>query len=279
MLRVDFLNKNTFRRYPLRADKSVVSTEGLSLPDDLFCAAQFTVPGWAQRLQLRRVYVREDYINILVSCFNGATLTYIGYFDGNVTSDFTKLTFSSLDPGIFGMLTIGRASVLKSLNGFYNFANDTAMIEDSLVTYMTPPGVLSLLLPEGPMSGRISLEYSNIQQTPNPLAIQLDVLSKESIRAKNDKSAQFGTCRVNPIGSMNTVQPDSNGNIDIYGIAPLKIHVSAAGLRFDIVGVSRSELCAEDQRIPPLIPISTYLRDITTTTVPEWKTWPQYTAT
>ncbi|RTL07815.1 hypothetical protein EKK58_01320 [Candidatus Dependentiae bacterium] len=277
MLRVDFLNKNTFRRYPLRADKGVASNEGTELPDELFCAAQFSAPGWVQKLQIRRVYVNEDYINILVSCYNGPTLTYIGYFDGNVTADFSKLTFSSLDPTIYGMLMIGRAAAVRSLHGFYNFGNDTALFEDSLVTHISPPFVRSILVGGKTLSGRISLEYNNVQQIANPAALQLDVLSKDSIRARNDRSAQFGSCRTNPIGSMNTVSPDNDGNIDIYGIAPLQIHVSPGGLRFDIVGVSRSELCAEDRRIPPLIPISSYLRDITRATTPEWKTWPQYT--
>ncbi len=277
MLRVDFLNKNTFRRYPLRADKSVESLEGTSLPDELFCAAQFSTPGWVERLQIRRVYVNEGYINVLVSCYNGANLTYVGYFDGNITSDCTKLTFSSLDPAIYGMLMIGKASAISQLHGFYTFGTDTAVFEDGLVTYLTPPVVRGLIVGGKTLSGRIGLEYSNVQQIANPTMLQLDVLSKDSIRAKNDKSAKFGSCRTNPIGSMNTVLPDSEGNIDIYGIAPLQIHVSPGGLRFDVVGVSKHELCAEDRRIPPLIPISAYLKDITKATVPEWKTWPQYT--
>lgn len=276
MLRVDFLNKNTFRRYPLRADKSVESTEGMSLPDELFCAAQFSTPGWVTGLQIRRIYVNENYINILVSCFQGPTLTYLGYFDGNITADYTKLTFSPLDPTVYGMLMLGKMDALKALHGFYNFADASAVFEDSLVTYVTPPAVRGITVAGKTLTGRISMEYSNIQQIANPAALQLDVLSKDSIRAKNDKSAKFGSCRTNPIGSINTVPPDSDGNIDIYGIAPLQIHVSPGGLRFDIVGVSKSELCAEDRRIPPLIPISSYLKDITKATVPEWKTWPQY---
>lgn len=276
MLRVDFLNKNTLRRFPLRADKGVESTQGTSLPDELFCSAQFSTPGWAERLQIRRVYVSEGYINVLVSCYNGPTLTYLGYFDGNVTADYTKLTFSSLDPSVYGMLMIGKTGALASLHGFYDFANDTAVFEDSLVTYVTPPAVRGIIIGDQTLTGRISMEYSNVQQIANPTALQLDVLSKDSIRAKNDKSAKFSSCRTNPIGSMNTVLPDSEGNIDIYGIAPLQIHVSHGGLRFDVVGVSKSELCAEERRIPPLIPISSYLKDITKATVPEWKTWPQH---
>ena len=276
MLHVDFLNKNTFRRYPLRADLSVESNEGLALPDGLFCAAQFSAPGWCKKLQIRRVYVNDNYINVLMSCYNGNIQTYVGYFDGVVTGDFTKLTFSALDPTIYGMLTIGRLADLKTLNGFYNFANDTAMIEDSLVTYITPPPVSALLVKDAKLTGRIGLEYVNVQQLTNPSALQLDVLSKDSIRAKNDKSAQFGSCRTNPIGSMNGVTPDPDGNIDIYGIAPVKITVTAEGLRVDVTGISKADLCAEDKRIPPLVPISSYLKDITKATVPEWKTWPQY---
>jgi hypothetical protein len=76
---------------------------------------------------------------------------------------------------------------------------------------------------------------------------------------------------------MNGVLPDEHGNIDIYGIAPVKVRVTPIGLTLDVQDVSRQELCAEDKRIPPLVAISTYLKDVTRAVVPEWKTWPQYT--
>lgn len=277
MLHVDFLNKNTFRRYPLRADVGVDSNEGFLLPDGLFCAAQFSVPGGYEKVQLRRIYVSGNYINILVSGYNEAALTHLGYFDGTIATDYTTLTFTSLEPVVYGMLMVGRKDALKAIQGFCTFSDNKALFEDSLVTYVTPPAVHHIAVHDRLLTGRINLEYSNIYQVANPAAIELDVLSKDSIRVKNDKSAQFGSCPTNPIGSMNTVLPDVDGNIDIYGIAPVKVNVTATGLRLDVPDVSKSDLCAEDKRIPPLIPISTYLKDITKATTPEWRTWPQYT--
>lgn len=276
MPHVDFLNKNTLRSYPIRADCSKLSQGGAVIPTTLFCAAQFSVPGNYSKVALSRIYINDNYINILVSARDGNTLTYLGFFDGRVYEDFQRLTFSAVDPAVYGMLTIGSKDALLGYQGFHTFDPDNMLIEDSLVTAITPPAVLALAVGATLLTGRVGLELTNIQKITNPIDLQLDVVAKELVRATADKSAQFNNCPTNPIGSMNGVLPDENGNIDIYGIAPINVRITSIGLSLEAPSINRQELCAEETRIPPLITISTYLKDITKTTVPEWQTWPQY---
>lgn len=277
MTHVDFLNKNTLRSYPLRADTVMVSQEGATVPKALFSAAQFSVTGNYSKVSLNRIYVDGDYINILVSAKMSNQLVYLGFFDGQIKANYQRLTFSAIDLGVYGMLTVGTREALADFQGFHTFGSEDMLIEDSLVTYVTPPSVRALLVGTSLVTGRVGLELSNVQKVTNPTDLQLEVVSKDSVKAIGDLSAQFSNCPTNPIGSMNGVLPDENGNIDIYGIAPVKVRVTPIGMTFDVPDVRKADLCAEDKRIPPLITISTYLKDITKTSVPEWKTWPQYT--
>lgn len=279
MTHVDFLNKNTLRSYPLRVDVSKVSQDGEVIPAALFCAAQFTITGNYTKVALSSIYVNGDYINVLVSARNGNTLVYIGFFNGQVQNDYQKLTFSAIDPAVYGMLLVGTKEAVQGYQGFHIFNPDDALIEDGLVTVITPPAVRALVIGTDHLTGRVGLELTNIQKVANPTALQLDVLSKDSVRAVADKSPQFSNCPTNPIGAINGVLPDENGNIDIYGIAPVQVRITPIGLSLEVPTINRHELCAEDERIPPLITISTYLKDITKSTTPEWKTWPQYTQT
>ena len=277
MLHVDFLNKNTMRSYPLRADTSSVSQAGTPVPSSLFGAAQFSVASVYSKLAMNRIAVNGKYINILVSATKDNQRVYLGYFNGLIKTDYQPLPFLPIDPGVYGQLIIGRLEALDAFQGVHTFGVDDMMFEDSLVTYVVPPAVTSLLVGSKTLTGRVGLELSNVQRIVNPTDLQLDVVSKDSVRATGDLSAQFGNCPTNPIGSMNGVLPDEHGNIDIYGIAPVKVRVTPIGLTLDVQDVSRQELCAEDKRIPPLVAISTYLKDVTRAVVPEWKTWPQYT--
>ena len=277
MTHVDFLNKNTLRSYPLRADTVTTSQEGVALPTALFCAAQFSVDSKYSKVSLNRVYVDGNCVNILVSAKNGDTLAYLGFFNGQVKADYQTLTFSAIDPGVYGMLVVGLQSALQEFQGIHTFGTEDMLIEDSLVTYVVLPNVKALLVDGVTVTGRIGLESSNVKEIVNSTSLQLDVVSKDSVRATNDDSAQFNSCPTNPIGLMNGVMPDpDNGNIDIYGIDPVRIRVTPIGLAIDAPGVNKQELCAEDKRIPPLISISTYLKDVTTASIPEWKSWPQY---
>ncbi len=276
MLRVDFFNKNTLRRYPLRADIAVTSNEGGSIPDSLLCAAQFSVPNSYSELCISRVYSSSNYLNVLISAKLGVTRQPIGYFDGKVVDDFYKLTFSAIDKTVYGLLMVGRREALTELQGTHNFPDGTARIEESLVTYLSPPGVRSLSHDGAILTGRINLTYHNIKQMEDPAQLKLDVVSKETVRVENDPTSSFNSCPTNPIGSMNGVVPDAQGNIDIFGISPVQVRITTTGLSIEVTGVDKATLCHEEKRIPPLIPTSSYLKDITQATVPEWKTWPQY---
>jgi len=275
MYHVDFLNKNTFRNYPLRGDIPVVDTAGNPLPTAFFSSAQFSVLAEHTRVFFSRVYVSGDYVNILVAGKVGNTVTYLGFFDGKITGDHQQLKLRPIIPTCFGSITIGRLEALAAFEGFHNFTEDTGRVEDSLVTFMVPPALKSITVHGTRLTGRIGLEYSNVKRVTDPSDILLEVINKEQVRALNDTGSAFA-CPTRPIGTMNGVTPDVAGNIDIYGIAPVSVQVTAEGLIFDVPGLTKAKLCTEEQRIPPLVATSAYLQDIRTATNPEWKSWPQY---
>ena len=276
MLHTDFLNKNTFRNYPLRADASCVGDDGVLLPTSLLVAARFTLEvGW-EHVWIGRIYVNGNYVNALVVSDDGGGPEYVGYFDGVITGDYQTLQLSPLLPQANGSLTFGRLDALAAYQGFHTFTPETGRFEDSTLTCINPPPVSSITVGASRLTGRISFEYNNVRKLADPSILRLEVINKESVKASGDTSARFGSCRTNPIGSMNGVLPDENGNIDIIGIAPLKVDIVEGGVALRLPDIPRSEICAEEKRIPPLIETSTYLQNIRTATEPEWKTWPQY---
>lgn len=285
MYHVDFLNKNTFRNYPLRSGGVIVSEEGITLPTALLSSIQFSVPVGYTHVFISRIYVNSNYLNILIAGKVGSVVHYLGFFDGTVTEDFQQLKWSSLLDTVFGSMLIGRSASLIEYQGTHTFTEVTGRVEDSLVTVVVAPTLTSINHDGIKLTGQITFSYNNVREIANTTKLQLEVINKETIRAVNDLSSQFGNCATPPIGSINGVLPDENGNIDIFGIAPVTIEIDAMRSGISLITtptISRSELCADIQQIPDLIKTSYYLQNIgptggtITTLVPEWLSWSWY---
>lgn len=279
MFHVDFLNKNTFRNYPLRGDSPVVTEAGLLLPTDVLSAARFTVTATYGLVYISRLYIVGDYLNILIGSLIGGHLTYLGFFDGVVTTDYQILRMSSLVPSAYGTMVLGKKASLVNFQGYHSFTSTTGRIEDSLVTWITPPVLTSVIHGDKTLTGNIALQFNNVRQVMNTTDLQLEVISKEAVKAVNDTSSKYLNCPTNPIGSINNVQPDENGNIDIYGISPVVINVNRANasISLTVPTIGRDELCGEPKQIPPNNPVTTY-GNIKQVAAPEWQSWPHYSA-
>lgn len=280
MYHVDFLNKNTFRQYPLQGI-SVTTEEGKLLPTSLFTAARFMVSAPYKELFINRVFISGGHINILVAVMDGSTLVYAGAFDAEVTKDYQAIQLSPLLPSASGVIHLGPKGVLEELQGIHTFDYANGRIEDSLVTRLVRPPVRSINVHGKRLVGNIKLQYSNIRELlprDKGSPLKLEVIARDTVAAKNDTGSLFGNCPTTPIGTMNGVSPDEAGNIDIFGISPVTVAVDPGShkLVVSVAGISKDELCAIETRIPPLNNTSIYLADITTATLPEWKTWPQY---
>lgn len=276
MFHVDFLNKNTFRNYPIRGTASAIGQDGIQLPTALLCSAQFTVTSSYSDVFIARILVNATYLNILVGAYIGGVLCHLGVFSENITADYQRMGLTPLIAGVYGMVVVGRQDTLNEYQGTHEFTYSTAPIEDSLVTCVPSPAVSSIFHNGIGLTGDIVFQYNNIKRDlTNTSSIELAVINKESVRAVNDTSPQLGNCPNTPIGSMNGVEPDDNGNIDIYGIYPVKITIEAGRLGLSVPSLTRTELCAEEKRIPPSKNSSAY-GDIKTVAKPEWKSWAQY---
>ena len=276
MFQLDFLNKNTLRNYPLRGDAAIVTNEGDPLPTGLIASAQFSSPSSFPFMYVSRIYVSGTYVNILMASTVASVKTYVGFFDGKLDDDYQTLKLASIFPTVYGAMTFGPLSVIRNYQGFHTLTETAGRIEDSLHTYIVPPGLASVSSKGSRLTGTVGLEYNNVRRISDLADLKLEVVNKELVRAKNDTSPLFGNCGTLAISSMNNVTPDEQGNIDIYGIAPLEVTVTPAGIGLSVPSITRAELCAGEKRIPPLTESSIYSRDITTVTFPEWQLWPQY---
>ena len=276
MYHVDFLNKNTLRNYPFRSNIRVVTDGGLDVPTAFLSSAQFSITTGYEQVFINRFFIKDNHINLLVGAMVGSALRYIGYFDGIITEDYQRIVMASLIPSAFGAITVGRRTILDELQGYHSLSVDTGRIEDSLVTHVPVPTVTSISHDGSRLTGRINLEYTNIQQIVDTAKLQLAVINRSAVRALNDVNSSFNNCETYAIGSINGVTPNSLGNIDIYGISPVEVSILGnGGITLDVPTISRTELCAGTKQIPPLIEISRYLQFVQTAVDPEWKSWPQ----
>ena len=276
MRQADFLNKNTLRNYPLRGDSSLVSDAGVKMPLAVFTGAQFSTTAEYPFLYISKVYVKDGYINVLVSSIVASVATPVGYFDGRIKEDYQTLKMTAIAPAAYGAIILGPMDTFTGFQGYHTYTSQATRVEDSLLTYVTPPGLTAISVGKDTLAGHLALEYVNVRRSTAIGLLGLEVINKDQVKAKNDVSAKFSNCGVPAIGDMNGVTPDEAGNIDIYGISPIELQVTAQGLRLTVPTITRAKLCVEEKRIPPLVQSSTYNRAIGAATQPEWKGWSQY---
>jgi hypothetical protein len=177
---------------------------------------------------------------------------------------------------VSGNMTIGRASSFKGAEGVYYLNN--AEIEPSAVFCFTPPGVVKLVHETTTLTGLVTTSVSSnmLQTITLPNTILFSVTNTNSIISNNEFSGDTNSCSTPIITKINTVSPDSSGNIDIYGIDPLSIAISTG--QFELVtALGITDVCPEKNKIsPPTNNSDSYHTDILSATSPEWKTWPRF---
>lgn len=272
-LRLDFLNKNMYRKYPLRASSQSVFTNGTVMPLALITSAQITTTYNYSQIYISQIYVNGDYINITIQeAAYGLTL---GCFSGNITSYQQILTLQPFNDVATGTITISSAYAFKDIApGMYTLTEANGRFEDSVIYCFTPPAVTSI---NDTAVGAISLVGNNIMFNETTDVIELEVINTATILANNCFSAEVNNCPTPLITQINTVFPNGSGNIDLYGIEPVTIAVSGGVITVSLGSITLPQICPDRALIyPPDDSSNTYYTDILTTNTPEWQTWPQY---
>lgn len=291
MTHVNFLNKNRYRKYPLRQSADPLSLLG----SDLFvsCRVTTTVPN-IHKAYLKKVVTNNGVVSASVFGIDGSSVEYyLGSFTGLITRDNQVIALhSSVNNPSSGTITVGSYDT-ANLTTDAAFDPNTGALETTCVSYMPKPIVSSVKIVSGVEptdSGLLAKHYQTVTGDVSTLSttitfstigssVGLDVNTPSTILSKQDKTVWANNCDSPNIYSIAGVTPNLVGNIDIYGITPVVIAVDGV---LGTIGIatpsfSRADLCAGSApNNPPSNKTNTYYGDIRTVTTPEWGTWPQY---
>lgn len=282
MLHLDFLNKNLFRKYPVRAESTWTTEAGTELPLSLFTSLRLSTLATRKNVYIKFIVIKTNYVNVSLvhrddPVTNPASPEYgLGCFSGYLTSDYQDLTFTSFDGFTDGTMTVGKISDFASVIGGHQLSYTNGKIEDALIFCYVPPVVTNLLVKNQEVTGNITLSLENLTATTVNPDVSLAVTNSSIIASRGDLNSIYNNCGLPIIARINTVPPDENGNIDIWGIAPIEIHVDYS-ITVDTGALGVDDICTKAvHNIPPENLTDTYYTDIMTATQMEWQSWPQY---
>lgn len=276
---LDFLNKNMYRKYPIRATSTYFFQNGQELPLSLISSIQVTTTYANRRVYISKVYAKSGYVSVLLREY--ATGIVLGSFQGVITQANQVLTLEPAIANVSGTITIGDPAAIDLLSGSGYFSPDNGLLEDSTVFVFTPPSVTSFIHNGDTATGHVvftTLTGSNVLIASLDPDVTFTVIDRTLIQTKNDFSASIGTCGTPLIKQINTVFPDSTGNIDIYGILPVGIEIGTGIVGVGTPTLTLNDFCPERNKLSPPAGNTSdaYYADILTTLTPEWKTWPQF---
>lgn len=277
-----FLSRNLLRNYPLQGRHVLLDQAGGQMPAGLLTAARFTVPAGVTGLYFRQVRHAGRQVSGLVHALPEDVPA--GYFGATVTVDFQVLDLVPLRNGFFGRLAVGTLALLDQVDGLHSLSPEIGRVEDSLVVSMPAPAVTGLLVGTRTLTGRVTLRPVNVGVSAEDSRLTLDVLNRRQVLAVNDRSIRHGTCGFLSVGGLNGVTPDAEGNIDLFGIAPLRVTVTPDGqVSISLDGMSQAELCGRTETVPPNVASDVHhaasdLPRTGTPVAPEWRDWPTHVA-
>ena len=273
---LDFLNKNMYRNYPLKASSSGMSIDSELLPDTIITSMRVTITndiGYS-KLYISKVAIKGRYISVVINDY--ASETALGTFSKLVSTDYDTINLTPYLSTVSGILTIGKLENLAQFQGAYHFTRADTELEESVLFLYPPTGVIKLVNDAISSVGKITLLGSNTKITVVDNDLSVDVIDSTRVLAHNVLAGRYNNCPTPAITKINTVTPDSNGNIDIYTILPMTIEVSGNNLALT-PNLTINQVCPELNKIyPPTNTSDTYYADIAVEKTPEWKTWPYF---
>lgn len=273
---LDFLNKNMYRKYPFRSTSTHLFTNSTELPQSLISSIQLTTIFSYRKIYINKIYAKDSFISILIREVD--TNIVLGTFSGQITEGHQLLVLEPVVTEISGSITIGNPEAVALLNGAYYLSPTNGRLEDSTIFCFTPPAVRKITNNSDVATGFIKLAGTNLTFTENSYQILLSVINTTIILSKNDFSGQVSNCRTPLIKRINTVEPNNAGNIDVYTIDPIRLNLTNPNsLIFSTPGFTLLDACPEKKKLsPPINNSNTYYTNISTTNIPEWKGWSQF---
>jgi hypothetical protein len=275
---LDFLNKNKYRRYPFRAETSLQAEDGRTLSNSLIVAASFSLTGARSNLRIGQIYVKDQFIDILLCCTYENRTVSLGRFSGTVVEDYSVLYLEQFERFVSGTLTLGGADLIADMSGGYFFNQEATRLEDSTVFYYTPPGVKSLVRESHELRGRVEFgNLTNLTKSRAGKTIKLSTSTGVQIASLADRASKFKNCKTPLIYNLNEVVPFKDtsknypildGNIYMLGIKPITFYgefgtpeasqgtIQAQTIDINNNPLTLSTLCtARNKVLPPVKPV------------------------
>jgi len=277
ILNLDFLNKNQFRSYPLKAAASRTALDGRQIRDNLLVACSITTLISRISLHINQIYVDGSYISITFGCLENDKYRSLGRCHGEVTADFTTFELEQFERFTGGCITLGSVEEVLNMSGGYYFEPEALPLEESTVFYYTPPEVTGVSRDEITLRGRVNFgRLVNLKKFTNRVdnRISLGVSDNASLASLADFSSEFNNCRTPLINYVNGAKPLYNqnntthqGNLYLVGVQPIVFYgvmgdgsLEVATKLFNGDDLTMTTLCtARNSVLPPIEPV--YLID------------------
>jgi hypothetical protein len=225
-------NKNQFRKYPVKQGMSFQADDGTFVPDDLIVNCSITTLYGNHRLYIRQIYHSGTSTRITIaSIFDDQVL---GMFYGDVSADFTTITFTPFVRNISGSMTIGSAASLAAFANTLHFSKTSSELEESTIFCYTPPAVTSISDKKGiQLRGDVNFGVLTNIKKSNTVAktSQFTATNPAAVFNIADKSTYLENCPTPTINTINYVPPypiggennlpGNDGNIYIVGVKPI----------------------------------------------------------
>jgi hypothetical protein len=270
---LEFLNKNQFRRYPLKAEATQTSVDGDTFSTELVVACSVSTTKERRDLHISQIVVSGSTITLALSASTTAGLVCLGRFHGELIGDNTTLLLESFVSYASGSITLGAADLLLAMRNSYMLPPSAAPLEESTVFYYTPPRVRALTNRGDTLQGRVEFGLlTNVQKTTVENTIQLGTQVTLNLNSLADKSSHFNNCPTPVIRYVEGAVPfydDSGnypalqGNLYLVGIAPVVFYggagagsISTQTITIDGSALTLDNLCtARNSVLPPINPI------------------------
>lgn len=271
-MHLSFLNSNWYRRYPFRKSATTIDANGSVLPTDLIVGCRVTTDFAHKDVYISKVFTSNGQISIE---FSGNSHV-LGTAQGTITNSNQAIPIIPVINNFAGYVIVGNLDTTQNIAN-YTFTSSTGLLEASTITIFTPPAITSLIHNGQKMTGKAVFQVTGLVLGVDGQVIGLTVLAPSDVASRVDQTSALLTCSNPIISGINSVTPSPNGsgnNIDIYGISPVTISIVDGVIQVGTIGLTLADVC-QPVNIPPLDTTETY-GDITTATVTEWSTWPQY---
>lgn len=229
MLNSGFLNKNTLRRYPLRAGHTQ------DIPNALIAGIRVTIPDTYVDAGIAIVKCQDRDLRVFLNAKDRDTDTYVvlGCFGGLINQSYQVLKLTALSNLCSGFLVTGTIEAMNEYQGLHIYSDGSLLLEPTVVNFYTRPALYSITTNNVKYTGMVTMISDNINFVSISTTSNFKLVVKDptTVESKADINNLQLKCGLPLISSINGMTP-KNGNIDLYTLNPLRLTINYSTVTF-----------------------------------------------